>query len=109
MKNPTILIAEGDEALRHNLKRRLISHDFGDLHGFGNDQAEVLLNKGLKLLGKTEQDLKSDLKMAPWKITLACWIKVQCGVNNRWFSDNMNMGVVCNISKVIALESKKAN
>jgi len=72
----------GKKALIKDMQEGL-AHDFGDLHGFGNDQAEILLNEGLKLLGKTEQDLKSDLKMAPWKITLACWIKVQCGVNNR--------------------------
>jgi len=99
----------GKKALIKDMQEGLIASDFGDLHGFGNDQAEILLNEGLKLLGKTEQDLESDLKMAPWKITLACWIKAQCGVNNRWFSENMNMGTVCNISKVIALESKKAN
>ena len=28
MKNPTILIAEGDKALRHNLKGCLNSHEF---------------------------------------------------------------------------------
>ena len=85
-----------------------MAHDFGDLHGLGNDQAEILLNEGLERLGKTDQDLESDRKMAPWKITLACWIKVQCGVH-RWFSENMNMGAVCNISKLIAVESKKSN
>lgn len=98
----------GKKALLKDLEQGLIDNEGVESLGFGEDRAESLLDDGLIRLGKTEQDLRLDLKMAPWKITLACWIKVQCGVNNRWFSDHMNMGAACNVSKVIILESKKA-
>ena len=76
------------------------------LYGFGEARAEVLLQEGLRRLGKAEGELASDRKVAPWKVVLASWIKLQCGVSNRWFSENLHMGNIYSISKAIAAETR---
>jgi hypothetical protein len=76
------------------------------LYGFGEARAEVLLQEGLSRLGREERDLTSDRKVAQWKVVLASWIKLQCGVSNRWFSENLHMGNMYSISKAIAAETR---
>jgi len=71
--------------------------------------AEVLLEKGLKRLGKTPEDLERDRKLMPWKVVLASWIKEQCGVTNRWFSETMHMGTIYNISRALTEERQQGN
>jgi len=101
---------EGKNALLKDLQRGLSHHNSeSGRHGFGDDMAEVLLAKGLKRLGKTPQDLKLDRKLMPWKVVLASWIKEQCGVTNRWFSQTMHMGSIYNISRALTEERKQAN
>jgi hypothetical protein len=75
--------------------------------GFGEENAEILLQEGLARLGKCEQDLSSDLKLATWKVVLASWIKLQCRVGNRWFSDNLHMGSIYGISKAVSAELRE--
>ena len=79
---------------------------FDLLSGFGQVRAEALLQEGLKRLGKRKRDLTSDPKLASWKVVLASWIKLQCGVSNRWFSENLRMGNIYSISKAITAETK---
>lgn len=75
-----------------------------DFQGFGESRAGVLLEDGLKRLGKNASDLQSDLKLARWKVVLAAWIKMQCSVGNRWFSTELSMGSVYSISKAVSAE-----
>jgi len=73
---------------------------------YGQERAQVLLEEGLRRLGKTETDLQSDRKLAAWKVVLAGWIKQHCGVPNRWFSETLHMGNLYGISKAIAQERR---
>ena len=83
--------------------------DADALKGFGDDYAQILLLEGLNRLGKSAEDLASDLKLASWKVVLAGWIKLQCGVGNRWFSDNLHMGNIYSISKAVSAELKQGS
>jgi len=47
--------------------------------------------------------------LMPWKVVLASWIKEQCGVTNRWFSETMHMGTIYNISRALTEERKHGN
>lgn len=78
----------------------------GLLNSFGRARAEVLLQEGLSRLGKEERELASDRKLAPWKVVLAAWIKLQCGVSNRWLSESVCMGNIYGMSKAVAAEIK---
>jgi len=101
---------EGKNALLKDLEPGSIDHrSESGRHGFGDDLAEVLLEKGLKRLGKTPEDLELDRKLMPWKVVLASWIKEQCGVTNRWFSETMHMGTIYNISRALTEERKHGN
>ena len=66
--------------------------------------AQVLLQEGLGRLDKRSQDLASDLKLAAWKGILESWVKLQCGVGNRWFSEHLYMGSIHSISKAVSAE-----
>lgn len=76
------------------------------LCGFGEAYAEVLMQEGLSCLGKEKRHLAADRKLAHWKVVLAGWIKLQCGVSNRWLSENLYMGNIYSISKAVAAETK---
>ena len=65
------------------------------------DEADWLLEKGLRLLKKTRKDISVDLKGANWKVALAYLIKSRSGVKNAWLSEKLNMGDLSNMSKKI--------
>jgi hypothetical protein len=98
---------EGSKALLRDIEARLLAKGRPDpLYGFGEARAEVLTQEGLSRLGKEERELTSDRKLAHWKVVLASWIKLQCGVSNRWFSENLHMGNTCSMSKAVAAETR---
>lgn len=98
---------EGKRALLRDIEAGMLANGRpGLLNGFGQAYADILLEKGLKRLGKGASELASDRKLAHWKVVLASWIKLQCGVSNRWFSENLYMGNIYGISKAIAAETK---
>ena len=45
----------------------------------------------------------------PGRLLKACWIELQCGLGNRWFSENLHMGSIFSISKAVVAETKQAN
>lgn len=94
----------GKKALLKDIADGLVDNTDQALKGFGKEYAQVLLQDGLNRLSKSENDLACDLKLVPWKIILASWIKQQCGVGNRWFSENLYMGNIYSISKAISNE-----
>lgn len=99
----------GKKAIMKDVSDGLIGVDTDSgLNRFGVEGAAVLLSHGLKCLGKTESDLHSDRKGAPWKVSLATWIKSRCGINNQWISDHLHMGNIYNISRMISSENKRA-
>jgi putative transposase len=79
----------------------------GKASGHGSERAATLLRQGLRRLGKGPRDLQEGRKLAQWKAILAGWIKLQCGVSNRWFSENMQMGSIYSVSKAVAQELKR--
>jgi hypothetical protein len=98
---------EGRKALLRDIEAGTLANKRPDLlDGFGEAYAEILLQEGLKRLGKEERELASDRKLAQWKVVLASWIRRQCGVSNRWFSENLYMGNLYGISKAIGAETK---
>ena len=65
MKNPTILIADGDEALRHNLKSRLISNKFEVIEAPDKtDQQQLFQSKkpDLVIIGSARRKTDDGLK-----------------------------------------------
>lgn len=99
---------EGRAALLKDVEEGLVG-SANVLDGFGEVRAVVLLEKGLARLRMDTDDLVSDLKLAVRKVVLASWIKLQCGVGNRWFSEHMHMGSIYNISKAVSAELKDGN
>lgn len=101
---------EGKKDLLKGIEVGMLPNGRPDLlNGFGQTYADILLQQGLDRLGKDERELASDRKLAYWKVVLASWIKLQCGVSNRWFSENLHMGNIYSLSKAIAAEIKTAN
>jgi putative transposase len=99
---------EGKKALVEDLEEgRLGTEGLGKAAGYGPERAERLLERGLERLGKRSQDLETDLKLAEWKVVLAAWIRLQCGVSNRWFSEWMHMGSIYNVSKAVIGELRR--
>ena len=97
----------GKKALLEEVDAGVVGANQG-LLGFGEDQAESMLETGLARLDKTSDDLLSDLKLARWKVVLAAWIKLQCGIGNRWLSENLHMGSIYSISKAVSAELRDA-
>ena len=56
------------------------------------------LNRGLKLLGKTREDVSKERKSAPWKVALAASLKQSTQVDNRWLSVELRMGTPVAVS-----------
>ncbi len=99
---------EGRKAILMDVSQGNIGADESlGLKRFGKEAGEVLLSIGLSCLGKTEQDIGSDRKGIRWKIVLGSWIKSQCGVNNQWLSDHLNMGNIFNVSRMLSNELKQ--
>jgi len=68
---------------------------------YGEDAAEALLAKGLACLRKKEADLRQERKGADWKVILACWIRAQTGVKNRWLAEHVHLGAASGVSRLL--------
>ena len=97
---------EGKQALLKDIEGGLVNPAVQG-RGLGEDRAMLLLVEGLQHLGKSLGDLGLGLRLAPWKVVLAGWIKQQSSVGNRWFSEVMHMGSIYGISKATAEETRK--
>lgn len=98
---------EGRRALIRKLeKENSVPGRGAEWADYGEERALALLQEGLRRLGKARPDLRSDRKLAAWKVVLAGWIKQHCGVTNRWFSETMHMGNLYGICKALAQERR---
>jgi putative transposase len=78
------------------------------LGAYGEDAAGVLLGKGLLCLGKSASDLEEARKGAVWKVILACWIKDQTGVSNRWLGEHVHLGASTGVSRLLQNQRSQA-
>jgi len=78
------------------------------LWAYGEDAATILLSRGLSCLGKSSSALQAERKGADWKVILACWIKGQTGVSNRWLSEHVYLGAASGVSRLLQNERSQA-
>jgi len=101
---------EGKSTLVKEVTKELhVTDEPNATSGLAQERGDLCLRRGLSRLGKSEKDLAADRKLAPWKVVLAAWIKLQCGVSNRWLSEHMAMGNIYSISKAVSAEIRKTN
>ena len=74
---------------------------------YGEDAAEALLHKGLGCLSRTKADLQRDRKGAKWKVILACWIRQQTGISNRWLAEHVHLGAATGVSRLLQNERRR--
>jgi len=74
---------------------------------YGEDAAEALLHKGLACLSRKKADLQRDRKGAEWKVILACWIREQTGVRNRWLAEHLHLGAAAGVSRLLQNKRKQ--
>ena len=53
------------------------------------------------LAGGSIFDLDQGRKGADWTVILACWIKGQTGVSNRWLSEHVHLGAASGVSRLL--------
>lgn len=99
---------DGKKSFLNNwLAERTSEAGSNDLRRYGKDAAAVLLTRGLSCLGKGESDLWQERKGADWKVILACWIKAQTGVSNRWLSEHLRLGAASGVSRLLQNERNR--
>lgn len=50
------------------------------------------MQRALSIAAKTEHDLQTAQKSAPWKLAIACWIKANTQAPNAWLSSHLALG-----------------
>lgn len=64
---------------------------------------EIMHDRCMKILCKTQADTESDKKTAPWKVMIACFMKEHTSVSNVWLAKKLNMGVPQGVSRSVGL------
>lgn len=67
---------------------------------------ERILNRSLKCIGKTAEDLAADRKGAMWKVTLARYLRESHLIPNAWLVESMHMGTPNSLSSQISRHRK---
>ena len=96
------------DAAAHKAQNSEFVARVGELRAYGEDAAGVLLGRGLSCLGESSSDLQADRKGAEWKVILACWIKAQTGVSNRWLSEHIHLGAASGVSRLLQNQRSQA-
>lgn len=65
------------------------------------------LGAALQCLGKTRADLIRESKSVPWKVALAAALKSRTTATNRWLGENLNLGVLHEVSRKISRWNKQ--
>ena len=63
---------------------------------------EMLLEKGLDILGKDRASIEGDLKSAQWKVLLAALLKRKTSATNAWITGQLNMGTADAVSRYVS-------
>ena len=61
-----------------------------------------LLGTALRVLDRTTEDLITSRKSAPWKLVIACWLKVRSQAGNRWLARHLHLGIPTGASRNIS-------
>jgi putative transposase len=74
-----------------------------DLREANRIRWETMLARCMQALGKTQVEVWSDRKTAPWKVMIAYFMKEQTSVSNVWLAKRLNMGVPQGVSRSLGL------
>lgn len=77
-----------DEAM----ERRGIKQSQAEAREVRRERWAAALEKGMKQLRKTDQDVRNDAKSADWKVALAGALKKRLLCTNGWLGERLNMG-----------------
>ena len=64
---------------------------------------ELILEKCMSALGKTNEVAQSDIKSADWKILIASVLKSKTSASNAWIAQKLNMGVPHAVSRYVGI------
>lgn len=67
---------------------------------------EGLVEQAIAAAGKTETDLRSDRKGAPWKAKIARELRIRTTAGNPWIAKRLNMGHPSRVTNLIREHSK---
>jgi hypothetical protein len=98
------------EQLRRRLERavggrRRESHSGPARRAHDEQAAEVLLQRGLRLLGLSE--MKARPKGAREKVALAWWLRERTTVSLRWVSERLEMGHYSRVSQAVSRMARR--
>jgi hypothetical protein len=68
----------------------------------------VALARGLRQIGKTKADARTERKSAPWKIALAADLKQKTQASNRWICEQLHMGTPVGVSQMVGQLRRQA-
>lgn len=83
--------AEAEKA--HNWSLKQESYDGKELREANELKWELLLERGLNVLGKDTTAILKDKKSEQWKVMLAAAIKKHTSATNVWITEKLNMGI----------------
>lgn len=63
----------------------------------------VALGCALATLGRTESDVMTDRKAAPWKVAVAVFLKERSQASNHWLSQRLKMGSAKYVSYLVSM------
>ena len=61
-----------------------------------------LVGTAPRVLNRTPEDLITSRKSAPWKLVIACWLKVRSQAGNRWLARHLHLGIPTGASRNIS-------
>ena len=94
----------GDEAFKREVMERLETQFKGEkskLSRIGEEHWNFELQRCLRSLNKSNEEVLREKKSADWKLYIALYLKFHLGAGNRYLSDNLNMGDLSNLSKQV--------
>ena len=94
----------GDETFKREVIERLETQFKGEklkLSRIGEEHWDFELQRCLRSLNKSNEEVLREKKSADWKLYIALYLKFHLGAGNRYLSDNLKMGDLSNLSKQV--------
>jgi hypothetical protein len=83
-------------------KIEIARYDGKSLREANELRCEILLERGLRELGKDAQSILADKKSAEWKVTLATVMKQKTSATSVWIAGKLNMGAADGVSRYVS-------